>query len=44
MGNNQLEVFLTYNTATDRASSTMDINIETFSNNPDIPGTAHIIE
>jgi insulysin len=41
---NQLEVFLAHDTATDQASGAIDINVGTFSDNPDIPGTAHIIE
>jgi insulysin len=41
---NQLEVFLAHDAATDRASGAMDVNVGTFSDDPDMPGTAHAME
>ncbi|KAK0715927.1 hypothetical protein B0H67DRAFT_610605, partial [Lasiosphaeris hirsuta] len=41
---NQLEIVLVYDPDTDKAAATMDVNVESFSDPDDLPGTAHELE
>jgi insulysin len=42
--NNKLEVFLAHDAATDRASAAMDVGVGYFSDDPDMPGIAHLVQ
>lgn len=41
---NQLEALLIHDAKTDKASAAMDVNIGSFSDEPDMPGMAHAVE
>jgi hypothetical protein len=41
---NQLEVLLVHDADTDKASAAMDVNVGNFSDEEDLPGTAHAVE
>jgi insulysin len=41
---NQLEVLLTHDPETDKASAAMDVNVGAFSDEDDMPGMAHAVE
>lgn len=41
---NQLEVLLVHDANTDKASAAMDVNVGNFSDEEDLPGTAHAVE
>ena len=41
---NQLEVLLVHDAETDKASAAMDVNVGNFSDEEDLPGTAHAVE
>lgn len=41
---NQLEVLLIHDPDTDKAAAAMDVNVGSFSDPDDLPGTAHAVE
>jgi predicted Zn-dependent peptidase len=41
---NKLEVLLIHDAKTDKASASMDVNVGSFSDLPDMPGIAHAVE
>ena len=41
---NQLEALLVHDAETDKASAAMDVNVGSFSDRKDMPGTAHAVE
>ncbi|KAF3049713.1 Insulinase (Peptidase M16) [Didymella keratinophila] len=41
---NQLEVLLIHDAETDKASAALDVNVGSFSDPPDMPGIAHVVE
>lgn len=41
---NQLEALLIHDAETDKASAAMDVNVGSFSDRKDMPGTAHAVE
>ncbi len=41
---NDLEVLLMHDDETDKASASIDVNVGNFSDDPDMPGTAHAVE
>lgn len=41
---NDLEVLLVHDPDTDKASAAMDVNVGSFSDREDMPGTAHAVE
>ena len=41
---NQLEILLIQDPSTDKAAAAMDVNIGSFSDPDDLPGTAHAVE
>jgi insulysin len=41
---NKLEILLIHNPDTDKAAAAMDVNVGSFSDQDDLPGTAHAVE
>ena len=41
---NQLEILLIHDPNTDKAAAAMDVNVGSFSDPNDLPGTAHAVE
>lgn len=41
---NQLEILLIHDPVTDKAAAAMDVNVGSFSDPGDLPGTAHAVE
>jgi Secreted/periplasmic Zn-dependent peptidases, insulinase-like len=41
---NQLEILLIHDPDTDKAAAAMDVNVGSFSDPDDLPGTAHAVE
>ena len=41
---NQLEILLIHDPDTDKAAASMDVNVGSFSDPDDLPGTAHAVE
>jgi Secreted/periplasmic Zn-dependent peptidases, insulinase-like len=41
---NQLEALLVHDPKTDKASAAMDVNVGSYSDEDDMPGTAHAVE